>query len=103
SRCTSGWSAAASPGRPTGGASGRHDGRVPPPRGRFEVSRGRLCGHSPRMGTPAFQAYAISAALLAVQLILLAFWTGAMRGRSKQYVLPEDKIVLKGELSEQEH
>ncbi len=26
-----------------------------------------------------------------------------MRGRSKQYVLPEDKIVLKGELSEQEH
>jgi uncharacterized MAPEG superfamily protein len=56
------------------------------------------------MDSPAFQAYALASAFLAVQLLLLAFWTGAVRGNRKQFVVPEDRIVNKGgQLTEVEH
>jgi uncharacterized MAPEG superfamily protein len=53
--------------------------------------------------SPAFQAYALASAVLAIQLILIAFWTGAVRTKSKRYVNPEDKRVIKGERTEAEH
>jgi uncharacterized MAPEG superfamily protein len=52
--------------------------------------------------SPAFQAYALSSALVALQLILIAFWTGAVRTKSKQYVLAEDRVVIKGDRVEAE-
>ncbi len=55
------------------------------------------------MDSPAFQAYALSSTLVAVQMILLAFYTGAVRGKSKQFINPEDSIVNKGKLAEHEH
>jgi uncharacterized MAPEG superfamily protein len=56
------------------------------------------------MDSPAFQAYALASAFLAVQLLLLAFWTGAVRGNRKQFVLPEDKTVNRaGQLVPTEH
>jgi len=55
------------------------------------------------MENPAFQAYALTSAVLAVQLILLAFWTGATRAKSKRYTNPEDAGVVKGEQAEQDH
>jgi len=56
------------------------------------------------MESPAFQAYALSAAILAVQLILLAFYTGAVRAKSKRFINPEDSVVSPGsKLAEAEH
>jgi glutathione S-transferase len=56
------------------------------------------------MENPAFQAYALSATLIAVQLILLAFNTGRVRTASKQVVNPEDIAVVKGAaVADREH
>jgi glutathione S-transferase len=50
-----------------------------------------------------FRAYALSSALIAVQLVLLAFYTGFVRSKHKQYVNPEDAKTLKGDHAEREH
>jgi glutathione S-transferase len=55
------------------------------------------------MDSPAFQAYALASAFLVVQLLFLAFWTGAVRTNRKQYVLPEDKAVIKGQRADADH
>jgi uncharacterized MAPEG superfamily protein len=47
--------------------------------------------------------YALVSAILVLQLILLAFWVGAMRTIRKQYTNPEDKVVIKGALVDDDH
>jgi len=55
------------------------------------------------LDSPAFHAYALTSAILAAQLVLLAFWTGAVRGKHKQYVNPEDAAMTKGQVAERDH
>lgn len=55
------------------------------------------------MESPAFQAYALTSAILAAQLILLALWTGTVRAKKKQYALPEDAVLNKVELAPGDH
>ena len=55
------------------------------------------------MDSPAFQAYALASAILALQLFILAFWTGTVRARTKQFVNPEDAILNKGQNVADEH
>ena len=40
---------------------------------------------------PAFATYAIASTIVALHLILLAFYTGSVRGRRKQYGNPEEQ------------
>jgi|ERR1700722_15203092 glutathione S-transferase len=54
-------------------------------------------------GSPAFSAYAIASTVVALHLILLAFWTGAVRGRVNTYVAAEDAKAFKGEKAGTEH
>lgn len=51
----------------------------------------------------AVHIYALVSSLLAVQLILLAFWVGTLRTMRKQYTNPEDKAVIKGALADTDH
>ena len=44
----------------------------------------------------AFQLYVLAAAILAIQLVLLAFWTGTVRTLRKAWVNPEDQRTLGG-------
>ena len=53
--------------------------------------------------TPGIKYYAIAAALIGVQLILLALWTGTVRALRKQWVNPEDAKLNKGETVETDH
>lgn len=53
--------------------------------------------------TPQFSLYAIFATVLALQLVVLAFWTGTMRVLHKRYVHPEDAAIAKQSLAESEH
>lgn len=49
------------------------------------------------------QTYALVAALLAVHLLLLAFWTGTVRVMRKTWVNPEDAVLNKLEQAKAEH
>ena len=51
----------------------------------------------------ALHYYAVCSAILAVQLILLAFWTGTVRVTRKVYVNPEDASLNKATQSEEDH
>jgi glutathione S-transferase len=53
--------------------------------------------------TPALKMYALSATVVALHMLLLAFWTGTMRVRHKIYVNPEDAKVSKGTQADQDH
>ncbi len=48
-------------------------------------------------GGQAFGYYALAATVLALQLVLLALWTGTVRTLRKQYVNPEDAKLNKAE------
>jgi uncharacterized MAPEG superfamily protein len=48
------------------------------------------------LDNPALKLFALTSAILAVQLILLAFWTGTARALSKTFVNPEDAPLNKG-------
>jgi uncharacterized MAPEG superfamily protein len=55
------------------------------------------------MDSPAFHVYALTSAILAVHLLVLAFVTGGLRGRRKTFVLPEDAVLNKVAASDREH
>jgi uncharacterized MAPEG superfamily protein len=55
------------------------------------------------LGTPAMQLYALFSTVVAVHLLLLASWTGAVRFKHKSYVNPEDAKLNKGEQVEVDH
>lgn len=55
------------------------------------------------MDPAAFNIYALTAAFLAVHLVLLALWTGFVRARSGRFANPEDKGIVKGELAAEDH
>jgi glutathione S-transferase len=50
----------------------------------------------PLHDNPALHLYALCSAILAAQLLLLAFWTGTVRAMSKTFVNPEDAPLNKG-------
>jgi uncharacterized MAPEG superfamily protein len=52
---------------------------------------------------PAYSTYAIASTILALQLILLAFYTGRVRAKNKQYANPEDAGFFKVAAAEGEH
>lgn len=54
-------------------------------------------------GGQAFGYYALASAVLALQLVLLAFWTGTVRTLKKQYVNPEDASLNKADHVEADH
>jgi uncharacterized MAPEG superfamily protein len=51
----------------------------------------------------AWQLYVLCSAILGVQLLLLALWTGTVRVLRKQWVNPEDARLGKGERTEADH
>jgi len=51
----------------------------------------------------AMKLYAIFSSVVALQLLLLAAWTGTVRTLRKTYVNPEDAKLNKGEQAEQDH
>ena len=55
------------------------------------------------MDTTAFKTYALVSAILAIHLLLLAFWTGTVRALRKQYPNPEDAKLNKAERAEADH
>jgi len=55
------------------------------------------------MDVPAFHPYALTSALLAAHLVLLAFWTGTVRVLRKQYVNAEDARLNKAENTAEDH
>ena len=52
---------------------------------------------------PALRLYAICSAILVLQLIALALWTGTIRARSKVFVNAEDAKLNKANHSEADH
>ena len=58
---------------------------------------------NPLHDNPALHLYAICSAVLALQLLLLAGWTGTVRVMRKTYVNPEDAKLNKAEQSEADH
>jgi uncharacterized MAPEG superfamily protein len=52
---------------------------------------------------PAAALYALSATVLALQLLALALWTGTVRVMRKQWINPEDAKANKGDLVDVEH
>jgi len=54
------------------------------------------------MVNPAFQTYAVCAAILAIKMLLTGNYTAMTRVRSKGFVNPEDAASFGGILSEQE-
>jgi len=58
---------------------------------------------NPLRDNPALQIYAVCSAIVGVQLILLAFWTGTVRVMRKTYVNPEDAKLNKTEQAETDH
>lgn len=52
---------------------------------------------------PALKLYALVASILAIQMILLALWTGTVRVQRKVWVNPEDAKLNKGEKVENDH
>ncbi len=51
----------------------------------------------------AFGPYALGSAILVLQLIALALYTGTVRALRKKWVNPEDAKLNKGESTEQDH
>lgn len=51
----------------------------------------------------ALKLYALVSSLIALELILLALWTGTVRVMRKQWVNPEDAKLNKGEQAENDH
>lgn len=51
----------------------------------------------------AFGPYAIGCAILVLQLIALALYTGTVRALRKKFVNPEDAKTFKGDAAEQDH
>jgi glutathione S-transferase len=51
----------------------------------------------------AFGPYALGSAILVLQLIVLALYTGTVRALRKKWVNPEDAKLNKGEHTEQDH
>lgn len=54
-------------------------------------------------GGQAFGYYALASTVLALHMLLLAFWTGTVRALRKQYVNPEDAKLNKAEGVETDH
>ena len=52
---------------------------------------------------PAFATYAIASTIFALHLILLAFYTGSVRRRRKQFGNPEDAALFKVAAAEGDH
>lgn len=52
---------------------------------------------------PAFSTYAIASTVIALHMILLAFYTGRVRSRHKQYGNPEDAAFFKLPAAEGDH
>ncbi len=52
---------------------------------------------------PAFKLYAFTSTLVALHLLILAGWTGAVRTKHKSYVNPEDAGAFKGAAVEADH
>src|SRR5512144_2694499 len=52
---------------------------------------------------PALKVYAISGSIIAVQLLLLALWTGTVRVKNKTWVNPEDAQLNKGQQADADH
>ncbi len=52
---------------------------------------------------PALKIYAISGSIIAVQLLLLALWTGTVRVKNKTWVNPEDAQLNKGQQADADH
>jgi prostaglandin-E synthase 1 len=52
---------------------------------------------------PAFSTYAIASTIVALHMILLAFYTGSVRGRRKQYGNAEDAAFFKVAVTDGEH
>lgn len=48
----------------------------------------------PLLDTPAFRTYALCSSILALKMILSAFYTGSRRQRHQAYVNPEDAEVF---------
>jgi len=57
----------------------------------------------PFLDNPALKIYALAGAIVAVQLILLALWTGTVRTMRKTFVNPEDAALNKAEQVEADH
>jgi glutathione S-transferase len=57
----------------------------------------------PLLDNPALKLYALVGALIAVHLVLLAFWTGTVRAKHKTWVNPEDAALNKGTQAESDH
>lgn len=57
----------------------------------------------PLMDSPAFKIYAVSAAIVAIQMLLLALWTGTVRKRRGVFVNPEDAAGSKTAKADQDH
>lgn len=55
------------------------------------------------LDNPAFKLYALCSAIIALQLVALALWTGTVRVLRKQWVNPEDARLNKGENTEVDH
>ncbi|MCA9297982.1 MAG: MAPEG family protein [Phycisphaerales bacterium] len=52
---------------------------------------------------PAFKVYALTSAIIVLQLLVLAGWTGAIRTMRKTFVNPEDAKLNKGEQVDVDH
>ncbi len=52
---------------------------------------------------PAFSVYAIASTIIALHMILLAFYTGRVRAKNKQYANPEDAGFFKVAAAEADH
>ncbi len=55
------------------------------------------------MDQTVFRYYAVASAVVALQLVALALWTGTVRALRKGFVNPEDAKAFKGEQLEAEH
>jgi len=57
----------------------------------------------PLLDNPALKLYALAGAIVAIHLILLAFYTGSVRAKNKTFVNAEDAATFKGTTADAEH
>jgi uncharacterized MAPEG superfamily protein len=55
------------------------------------------------MTDPALKTFALAGTVVALQLVLLALWTGTVRAMRKVWVNPEDAKLNKGEQADADH
>jgi uncharacterized MAPEG superfamily protein len=55
------------------------------------------------LDNPALKIFALTSAVLVLQLILLALWTGTVRALNKTWVNPEDAKLNKGTQADSDH